>query len=155
MAQVIATSRMATSLYMLSLAFNVRRSDEFPRMRGPRVRAPSGRGGCGGRFAASMTLEILHRALVLLGRRTRLERAQITAAASFRVDLARIEAIAARAELADHRYLPRAAGTRRMLRFAARLCALVAIVGLLDGFDAVQPQGTGESSGSSHVRPQW
>src|SRR5262245_5285498 len=75
-------------------------------------------------------LEILHRALVLLGRRTRLERAEITAAASFRVDLARIEAIAARAELADHRYLPRAAGTRRMLRFAARLCALVAIVGL-------------------------
>src|SRR6516165_401285 len=130
MAQVIATSRMATSLYMLSLAVNDRRSDEFPRMRGARARGPSGRGGCGGRFAASMTLEILHRALVLLGRRTRLERAEITAAAGFRVDLARIEAIAARAELADHRYLPRAAGTRRMLLFAARLCALVAIMGL-------------------------
>src|SRR5262249_6183240 len=93
-------------------------------------RAPSGRGGCGGRFAASMTLEILHRALVLLGRRTRLERAEITAAAGFRADFSRIEAIAPRAELADHPRRPRAACGVRVLRFAARLCVLVAIVGL-------------------------
>src|SRR5262245_57431025 len=66
----------------------------------------------------SMTLEILHGALVLLGRRARLERAEITAAAGLRVDLARIEAIAARTELADHRRLPRAACARRMLRVA-------------------------------------
>src|SRR5262249_31264576 len=62
--------------------------------------------------------EILHGALVLLGRRARLERAEITAAAGLRVDLARIEAIAARRELADHRRLPRAAYARRMLRVA-------------------------------------
>src|SRR5262249_7375889 len=99
-------------------------------MRGPRARAPSEKGGYGGRFAASMTLEILHGALVLLGRRPRLERAEITAAAGFLVDFARIEAIAARPELADHRRRPRAACARRMLRFAARLFALVAIVGL-------------------------
>src|SRR5262245_48137240 len=74
--------------------------------------------GCGRGFAASMTLEILHGALVLLGRRARLERAEITAATGLRVDLARIEAIAARTELADHRRLPRAACTRRMLRVA-------------------------------------
>src|SRR5262249_11256100 len=93
-------------------------------------RVPRGKGGCGGRLAASMTLEILHGALVLLGRRARLERAEIAAAAGFRIDLARIEAIAARLELADHRRLPRAACARRMLRFAGRLCALVAIVNL-------------------------
>src|SRR5262249_57167991 len=121
-------------------------------MRGPRARAPSGRGGCGGRFAASMTLEILHRALVLLGRRARLERAEIAAAAGLRVDLAGIEAIAARAELADHRRLPRAACARRMSCFAARLCALLATVTSVDGFDADQPQGTGESSVSSRMR---
>src|SRR5262245_59848697 len=77
-----------------------------------------------------MTLEILHGALVLLGRRARLERAEITAAAGLRVDFARIEAIAARLELADHRRLPRSACALRMLRFAARRCVLVAIVNL-------------------------
>jgi len=77
-----------------------------------------------------MTLEILHGALVLLGRCARLERAEITAATGLRVDLARIEAIAARTELADHRRLPRAVCARRMLRFAARLCALLATANL-------------------------
>src|SRR5215813_134235 len=118
--------------------------------RGAELRAR--RAGCGGRFAASMTLEILHGALVLLGRRARLVRAEITAAAGLRVDLARIEAIAARAELADHRRLPRAACARRMLCFAARLCALLATVTSVDGFDADQPQGTGESSVASRMR---
>src|SRR5215468_12417580 len=83
-----------------------------------------------GRGAASMTLEVLHRALVLLGRRARRKRAEVAAAAGLRVDFARIEAIAARLELADHRRLPRAACALRMLRFAARLCAFVAIVNL-------------------------
>src|SRR5215472_7583109 len=50
-----------------------------------------------------MTLEVLHGALVLLGRRARTERAEVAAAAGLRVDFARIEAIAARLELADHR----------------------------------------------------
>src|SRR5262249_43123600 len=103
--------------FCAELGFNVRRSDEFPLMRGPRARAPSEKGGYGGRFAASMTLEILHGALVLLGRRPRLERAEITAAAGFLGDFARIEAIAARPELADHRRPPRAARTRPVLRF--------------------------------------
>src|SRR5262249_13989489 len=118
-------------------------------MHGMWGRALCGKGGCGGGFAASMTLEILHGALVLLGRRARLERAEIAAAASLRVDLARIEAIAAQPELADHRRLPRAACARRMLCFAAHLCALVATVSSVDGFDADQPPGTGESSVSS------
>src|SRR6516162_1819265 len=83
-----------------------------------------------GRDAASMTLEVLHRALVLLGRRARRKRAEVAAAAGLRVDFARIEAIAARLELADHRRLSRAACAPRMLRLAARLCALVAIVDL-------------------------
>src|SRR5499427_10801815 len=115
---------MATSLsLLLGLGFNVRRKRSVP------VRAlPAGSGmGCGGWSAASMALEILHGALVLLGRRARVERAEIAAAAGLRVDLARIEAIAARLELADHRRLPRAACA---LRLAARLCGLVAIVNL-------------------------
>src|SRR5215813_1853612 len=99
-----------------------------------------------------MTLEILHGALMLLGRRARLERAEIAAAAGLRGDLAGIEAIAARAELADHRRLPRAACARRMLCVAARLCALLATVTSVDGFDADQPQGTSESSVSSRIR---
>src|SRR5262245_3011511 len=58
---------------------------------------------------ASMALEVLHGTLVLLGRRARLEGAEIAAPTGLRVHLARIEAIAARLELADHRRLPRAA----------------------------------------------
>src|SRR5215468_6854003 len=118
---------MATTLFLLSLGFNVRRSREFP-VRAPHARVRHGKGGCGG--AASMALEVLHGALVLLGRRARRKRAEIAAAAGLRVELARIEAIAARLELADHRRLPRAACALRMLRFAARLCAFVAIVNL-------------------------
>jgi hypothetical protein len=83
-----------------------------------------------GRGAASMTLEILHGTLMLFGRRTRRKRAEVAAAAGLRVDFARIEPIAARLELADHRRLPRAACALRMLRFAARRCVRVAIVNL-------------------------
>src|SRR5258708_38378352 len=83
-----------------------------------------------GRGAASMTLEILHGTLMLFGRRTRRKRAEVAAAAGLRVDFARIEPIAPRLELADHRRRPRAARARRMLRFAARGCGLVAIVNL-------------------------
>ena len=43
----------------------------------------------------SMPFEVLHRALVLLRRRLRLERSEIPALAGFRVFLARIEAISA------------------------------------------------------------
>src|SRR5262245_15154398 len=98
--------------------------------------------------AASMTLEVLHGAFVLLGRRARLEGAEIAAPADLRVQLARIEAIAARLELADHGLAqPRPEGWRRAcargdmprhaacalrtLRFAARLCAALAITNLL------------------------
>src|SRR5262249_58913381 len=87
-------------------------------------------GGAGGRSVASSTFAIPPGAGVLRGRGRRLEGAEIRRAAGFLVDFARIEGIAAWPELADHRRRPRAAGTRRMLRFAARLCALVAIVGL-------------------------
>src|SRR5215831_17748383 len=115
---------MATTLFCSAeFGFNVRRSDEFPVGRCP----PGSARGCGGWSAASMTLEVLHGALVLLGRRARVERAEIAPAPGPRVDLARIEAIAARLELADHRRLPRAACA---LRLAARLCGLVAIVNL-------------------------
>src|SRR5262245_34450013 len=78
-----------------------------------------------------MALEVLHGALVLLGRRARLEGAEVAAPAGLWVHLARIEAIAARRELADHRRLPRAARPLRTLRFAARLCAALAIANLL------------------------
>src|SRR5262245_64030779 len=87
-------------------------------------------------FAASMALEVLHGTLVLLGRAARLEGAEIAAPAGLRVHLARIEAIAARLELADHRRLPR----------AARLCAALAIANLLPWFGPCQPRVAGESS---------
>src|SRR5262245_19322533 len=58
--------------------------------------------------ATSMALEVLHGTLVLLGRRPRLEGAEIATPAGFRVQLAGIEPIAARLELADHRRLPSA-----------------------------------------------
>src|SRR6516165_5855545 len=48
----------------------------------------------------------------------------------FGLTLRELETVAARLELADHRRLPRAACALRMLRFAARRCALVAIVNL-------------------------
>src|SRR5437870_4725342 len=118
---------MATTLFLVSLGFNVRRSDEFP-VRVPHAWGSAGKGGCGG--AASMALEVLHGALVLLGRCARRKRAEIAAAAGLRVDFARIEPIAARLELADHHRLPRAACALRMLRFAARRCVLVAIANL-------------------------
>src|SRR6266511_6054635 len=76
---------------------------------------------------ASMTLEILNGAFVFLGRCARLERAEIAAPAGLRVDLARIEPVAAGLELADHRRLL-AASAWRILRFPAHSCALVAIV---------------------------
>jgi hypothetical protein len=78
----------------------------------------------------SMMLEVLHGALVPLGRRAGRKRAEVAAAAGLRADFARIEPIAARLELADHRRLPRAACALRMLRFVARRCGLVAIVSL-------------------------
>jgi len=44
------------------------------------------------RMAASVALEVLHRALMLLGRRARLECAEVTPAAGLRVGFARIKA---------------------------------------------------------------
>src|SRR5262245_24462508 len=81
--------------------------------------------------AASMALEVLHGALVLLSRRAGLEGAEIAAPAGLRVALARIQAIAARLELTNHRRLPRATRALRTLRSAARLCAAPAIANLL------------------------
>jgi hypothetical protein len=52
-----------------------------------------------------MPLEILHRVFVFFGSGAGFEGAEIAATASPRVDLARIEAVAARCELADHRRL--------------------------------------------------
>src|ERR1700722_16537549 len=54
---------------------------------------------------ASAPLEELHLALVLLGRRARLEGAEIAPPAGLRIGLAGIEAIDTGAELADHRAL--------------------------------------------------
>src|SRR5215470_16014541 len=88
-----------------------------------------------------MTLEILHGALVLLRRHARTERPEIAAAAGLRVDFARIEAIAARLEFADHRRLPRADCALRMLRFATRRCALVATVNLRRWFRRLPTAG--------------
>src|SRR5687768_17164382 len=52
-----------------------------------------------------MALEELHRSLVLLRGRARLERAEIPALSRFRIDLARIQAVFAGAEFTDHRSL--------------------------------------------------
>src|SRR6201989_2303518 len=57
-------------------------------------------------FRRLMAFEVLHRAFVLLGLGARLEGAEIAALAGLRVDLARIEALAAGLELADHRRPP-------------------------------------------------
>src|SRR5580704_6962489 len=51
---------------------------------------------------SALALEELHRAFVLFGGRARLEGAEIAAPAGLRVELARIEAVFARFELADH-----------------------------------------------------
>src|SRR5579883_736731 len=50
----------------------------------------------------SVALEVLHRALMLLRRGARLEGAQIAALAGLGIGLARVQAIFARCELADH-----------------------------------------------------
>src|SRR5260221_663490 len=85
-----------------------------PHPRGPRGKVGQLRKGifstkeanyCAGGFFARghlVPLEILHRAFVLLGGGARLEGAEIAAPSGLRIDLARIEAVAARCELADH-----------------------------------------------------
>src|SRR5689334_24786199 len=50
----------------------------------------------------SMSLEVLHRALVFLSRRTRVERAEVAAFMRARVGFAGVETVLAAAELADH-----------------------------------------------------
>src|SRR3954454_17893278 len=57
---------------------------------------------CGRRHATLMPLEVLHGALVLLGGGAGLEGAEIAAPAGLRIDLARIETVAAGRKLADH-----------------------------------------------------
>src|ERR1043166_5173385 len=52
--------------------------------------------------AASMPLEVLHLALMLLGGLARRERAEISAPAGLGIDLAGIQAVFAGLELADH-----------------------------------------------------
>src|SRR5262245_23931991 len=52
--------------------------------------------------ALSATLEVLHGALVLLGGRARLERAEVSPFPGLWIDLPRVESILARRELSDH-----------------------------------------------------
>src|ERR1044072_8516381 len=52
--------------------------------------------------AGSMPLEVLHVALVLFRRCTRLEGAEVAALAGFRVDFAGIEPVFARLQFSDH-----------------------------------------------------
>src|SRR5690242_2860037 len=61
-----------------------------------------------GEGKALVALEILHCTLMLLGRRTGRKRPEIAAASGLRILLARIEAIFARLELADHGTSPAA-----------------------------------------------
>src|SRR5262245_18038511 len=68
-----------------------------------------------------MALEILHSALVLLGRPARLEGAEIPAAAGLWVDFAVVEPVTARFELADHRHLPCGSGSQPERRCAAAI----------------------------------
>src|SRR5260370_14016877 len=56
---------------------------------------------------ASVSFEVLHRTLVLLGRGARLEGTEAAALAGLRIGLARIEAVSARRKIADHGVLPR------------------------------------------------
>src|SRR5690349_16373394 len=78
---------------------------------GVRRASRGGRRPDGGSSADSPApLEELHRALVLLGRRARLEGAEVPPLASLRVLLARVQTVLARLELPDHRRL--AVGTR-------------------------------------------
>jgi hypothetical protein len=49
-----------------------------------------------------MALEILHRTLMLFGRATRFEGAEITTSASFRIHFAGIQPVFARSQFADH-----------------------------------------------------
>src|SRR5882757_3665418 len=53
---------------------------------------------------ALVSLEVLHRALVLFGGGPRFERAQISTALGLRIELPRIQTIFARAQFADHEY---------------------------------------------------
>src|SRR5262245_16224998 len=64
-----------------------------------------------------MALEILHSALVFLGRPARLEAAEIPAA-GLRADFRCVEPVTTRLERAHHRPLPRGSGSQ-----AERLCA--------------------------------
>src|SRR4029077_8302901 len=68
------------------------------------------------RMAASVALEVLHRALMLLGRRARLECAEVPPAPGLRVGFARIKPITAGFELADHRRLQSPGSTGYRLR---------------------------------------
>jgi hypothetical protein len=74
-----------------------------------------GHGECRGRTRISRglaALEVLHRALVLLGFRAGPERTQIATLSGLRVLLARVQAVLARLELADHDDLPVEAALR-------------------------------------------
>src|SRR3977135_4579075 len=72
-----------------------------------------------GPVSAPAALEILYRALVLQRRGTRREGAEVAALAGLRIDLARIEPVLARFELADHEASPRIAGLSTALPVGA------------------------------------
>src|SRR5919202_1197096 len=75
-------------------------------MESPWRRARRARVSCRRLVAA---LEELHRALVLLGRRARLERAEVLPLPGLGILLPRVQAVLARLELADHGRRPRIA----------------------------------------------
>src|ERR1051326_2838721 len=62
--------------------------------------------------ALVLVLEELHRTLVLLGFFHRAEGAQVSSLAGFRIDLARVEAVLAGFEFADHDVLQKSRGAR-------------------------------------------
>src|SRR5690349_3559274 len=70
--------------------------------------------------AGSMPLEKLHGALVLLGARPARKRAEVSAPAGLRIDLARVEPVLAAPEAANHRELAFARFAFRPVRAAGR-----------------------------------
>src|SRR4249919_2543780 len=77
---------------------------------------------------ASVPLEVLHFAFVLFGLPAGLERAEVAALVGFRVELARVQAIFAAGEFADHRDPPagwqRAHASTPAMKAAARISAV-------------------------------
>src|SRR6188508_3532441 len=101
---------------------------------------------------SAVPLEVLHRALVLLGGGARLEGAQVAALAGPGVLLARVEAVAAGLELADHRRAPRSGNPGRWRRPRAALGG-IGVTGEPDPEPACERCRGAGSRPSTPVRP--